>query len=126
MKTNACLKSNQRGFSLMELVIVMAVLTILIGILIPSMSAYYRNGQEIERKNHEELVNKAIRQYYAYEGHYPDPDPSKSEPLSGVLSDTHEEILRDLLRTTTTVRIDTEKYSFTYNQSTGQCTVSIS
>ena len=119
-------KLNGKGFTLIEIVLVMAVLTILTGLLAPSLSAYYRNGREIERRNHEELVNKALRQYYAYEGHYPDPDPHEADPVEGVLTDAQEQRLRDLLRLVTTVRIDTEKYVFTYSQSTGKCTLSLS
>ncbi len=119
-------KLNSKGFSLMEIVLVMAVLTILMGIMVPGMSAYYRNGQEIERRNHEGLVRKAIRQYYAYEGHYPDPAPEEAAPVSGALSDEQEEKLRALLRSVTTVKIDTEKYDFIYNQTTGECTLIIS
>ena len=118
-------KLNGKGFTLMEIVLVMAVLTILT-VACPKPVRLLRNGREIERRNHEELVNKALRQYYAYEGHYPDPDPHEADPVEGVLTDAQEQRLRDLLRLVTTVRIDTEKYVFTYSQSTGKCTLSLS
>ncbi|NLO47218.1 MAG: type II secretion system protein [Clostridiales bacterium] len=125
MKTHACLKSNRHGFTMLELVAVLAVLTILLGIALPSLAAYVKNGREHERQSHEELVEKAIRQYYAFEGHYPDLDPDSPDPENGELSPEKAEKLKELLRSVTAVRINTDKYIFYYFENTGQCTLEI-
>ena len=41
---------NRGGFSLMEVMVVLAVLTILLGISLPSLLAYNKNAREIDRK----------------------------------------------------------------------------
>ena len=110
-----------RGFSLVELIVILAVLTILIGVAIPSLSAYNRSSFEIERRNQEELVNMAIRQYYAYEGHYP--DPTTSTPIGDFLNYEQKVKLQELLSSVTSVKIDIVKYDFAYDKGTGQCTI---
>jgi prepilin-type N-terminal cleavage/methylation domain-containing protein len=125
MNKRVFIKSDHRGFTMLELVVVLAVLTILIGIALPSLAAYVRNGQEHERQNHQELVEKAIRQYYAFEGHYPDLDPADPYPENGQLPQEKAEKLKELLRTVTAVRINTDKYIYYYFEETGQCTLEI-
>ena len=112
---------NKGGFTLMELVLVLAVLAILIGLAAPSLSAYYRSGKELERQKQEELIQKALNQYFAYEGHFPDLDPLDDEPESGVfaLTDEKKEMLADRLRSITAVRIDSDPYDFYYDQTKG-------
>lgn len=115
------IRSLSRGFSLVELIVIMAVLTILIGVAIPNLSAYSRSSLEIERLNQEELVNLAIRQYYVYEGHYP--DPTTSDPIGDVLDYEQKVRLQELLRSVTSVRIDIARYDFAYDKDTGKCIV---
>ena len=112
---------NKSGFTLLEMVLILAVLAILIGLAAPNLSAYYRSGKEIERQKQEELVQKALNQYYAYNGHYPDLDPISDEPEDGVspLTDEKKEYLHDRLHSVTAVRIDTESYDFFYDQAGG-------
>ena len=75
----------------------------------------------IERQKQEELVQKALNQYYAYNGHYPDLDPISDEPEDGAspLTDEKKEYLHDRLHSVTAVRIDTEPYDFFYDQAGG-------
>lgn len=112
---------NKGGFTLMELVLVLAVLAILIGLAAPSLSAYYRSGKEMERQKQEELIQKALNQYFAYEGHFPDLDPLDDEPEKGdvALSDAKKEALAERLRRITAARIDSDPYDFYYDQTKG-------
>ena len=125
MNKRVFINSNNRGFTMLELVVVVAVLTILLGIALPSLAAYVRNGREHERQSHEELVEKAIRQYYAFEGHYPDLDPDSPDPENGELSPEKAEKLKELLRSVTAVRINTDRYIIYYFENMGQCTLEI-
>ena len=112
---------NKGGFTLLELVLILAVLAILIGLAAPSLSAYYRSGKEMERQKQEELIQKALNQYYAYEGHFPDLDPLSDEPESGdvALPDEKKELLTERLLGITAVRIDSDPYNFYYDQTKG-------
>jgi prepilin-type N-terminal cleavage/methylation domain-containing protein len=119
-------KFKRAGYTLMELVLVLAVLTILIAIAMPRLINYYHNSKEIERQKHEMLVGKALRQYYAYEGHFPDPDPS-NPPIfpARLLTNAEEEELENQLLKVASVRIDTAAYNFIYNETSGECSVEI-
>lgn len=108
---------NTHGFTLIEVVAVMAVLTILVGIAVPSLSAYHRHGQETERAGQEELVDKALRQYYAFEGEF----PSLGGSGDVTLTDIQAQELQRALRTVTSARINIESYTYTYNEETGAC-----
>ena len=110
-------RHNTHGFTLIEVTVVMAILTILVGVAVPSLSGYYRHGQETERAGQEELVGKALRQYYAFAGEFP--------RLGGsgeiTLTDAQAEALQRALRTVTSARINIEDYTYTYNEETGAC-----
>ena len=112
---------NTRGFTLMEVVVVMAILTILVGVAVPSLSAYYRHSQETERAGQEELAGKALRQYYAFEGGFP--DLADLAPADGEkqLTDAQAGELQRTLRTVTSVRINIADYTYIYNEETGAC-----
>lgn len=123
MKRRSRKKPNTGGYTLMELVIVMAVITILVGIALPSLYAYSQHAKQIEMSDHQELVRKAISQYYAYEGHYPDVTGLDPDDGSQLLSQTQADQLRDLLRSVTTARMNTDDYSYMYNEATGNVTL---
>lgn len=114
---------NTGGFTLMELVIVIAIMTILLGLSLPRLSAYAQNAREIERADHETLVQKAIRQYYAYEGSYPDLKDLSPDDGSRTLTEAQETELHDKLRSVTTTRINVTDYQYEYNEQTGVCTL---
>lgn len=58
-------KNNKHGFTLAELVVVIAILAILAAIAIPSMiSIIYSAGDNVQKNNADE-INKACKNYYA-------------------------------------------------------------
>lgn len=61
----------KKGFTLIELIIVIAIISILAMISYPSISKYKKNVAEKELKTHTEVIEKSLRQYYAFEGCYP-------------------------------------------------------
>lgn len=107
------------GFTLMELVIVMAVITILVGMALPSLSGYARRAEQMEREDHQELVQKALRQYYAYEGSYPNVDDLDADAGFVWLSQDQADQLRDLLTSVTTARLNTSDYTCRYDEGKG-------
>ena len=121
MKLRFWRKQNTHGFTLIEVVVVMAILTILVGVAVPSLSGYYRHSQETERAGQEELAGKALRQYYAFEGGFP--DLADLAPADGEkqLTDAQASELQRALRTVTSVRINIADYTYTYNEETGAC-----
>ena len=107
------------GFTLMELVIVMAVITILVGMALPSLSGYARQAEQMEREDHQELIQKALRQYYAYEGDYPDVDDLDADAGAAPLTQDQADQLRDLLDSVTTARLNTADYTCRYDEGKG-------
>lgn len=61
----------KKAFTLVELIVVIAIMGIIMAISIPSISENYKIRKEAERSQHQLDVNKSIRQYYALEGEYP-------------------------------------------------------
>lgn len=116
-------KLNRSGFTLMEIVVVMAVLVILVGLTSPSLLTYAQNAKKLEMNDHQELVQKAISQYFAYEGYFPalglDPADEDHE-----LSAAQKQELHDDLLSVTSARLNLD-YTYTYNQSTGTCTLAL-
>lgn len=119
MKRWAWKKKFTGGYTLMELVIVMAVITILLGIALPSLSAYSQHAKKIEMSDHLELVQKAISQYYAYEGNYPNLTELDSDAGFVWLSQTQADELRDKLMSVTSARLNTTDYDCRYDEATG-------
>lgn len=117
--------NNIGGFTLIEVVVVMAVLTILVGVAVPSLSAYHRNGLETQRAGQEELVGRALRQYYAYEGEYPDLEGLSPSDGSRTLSGEQMEQLQGLLKSVTSVNINIDDYTYTYHEGTGACALAL-
>jgi prepilin-type N-terminal cleavage/methylation domain-containing protein len=63
--------SSQSGFTLIELIVVLAIMSLLLSIFVPSLMGYRRDSLERERQANADAISKAIRQCYALEGRYP-------------------------------------------------------
>lgn len=61
---------SQKGFTLLEMVVVLAILAILSAYAYPRIAGYMKENREQYRANHEYMVNKALMQYYAMTGDY--------------------------------------------------------
>jgi type II secretion system protein G len=61
----------QRGFTLIELVVVISILAILSGVLVPRVSNHMRASRDARRLSDIKAVRNAIEQYYMDKGEYP-------------------------------------------------------
>lgn len=100
-------KGNQQGFTLVELIIVMAILAVLAGIAVPKFGSVLNDSKKNADAANVKLLQDAVELYYNQEGSYP-----------AGLSDLSPKYVRD---------IPTQKYpkasegnSFSYDQTTGK------
>lgn len=96
-----------KGFTLVEMVVVLGILGILLSIGVPGFVQSVDRSREMERAKHEEMINMGIRQYYAIELKY---------PISG--SESPEELKDKLNKLRTLHYIDLEDNSYTYSLDT--------
>lgn len=92
--------SKHKGFTLIEMIIVLAIIGIIVAITYPSLSKAYDMSNENERAKQEYVVNKALREYYALTGSYP-----KQEDNLALALDLAQQ---------TGVSLNTTKYTYTY------------
>ena len=89
--------SNNKGFTLIEMMIVLVIIGIIAATAYPSLSNAKDMSNENDRATHEYVVNKALRQHYALTGTYPNGVNLASE-----------------LAEQTGVSLNTTKYNYTY------------
>ena len=89
--------SNNKGFTLIEMMIVIVIIGIITSTAYPSLSRATDISKENERAIHEKVANKALKEHYALTGTYPDSDR--------LVSDLAEH---------TGVRLNTKKYNYVY------------
>ncbi len=63
--------TNQRGFTLVELVVVIAVLVILVTISATLLSRYQADSRDIKRTANVSVIVEALEKYYDERGEYP-------------------------------------------------------
>lgn len=61
-------KDNQKGFTLIELIVVMAILAILAAIAVPRFGDVLSNSKQKANKSNIEMIERAAELYYAEEG----------------------------------------------------------
>lgn len=70
------MQKSTRGFSLIELVVVISLLAILSGVLVPRVSSHVQMARDARRLADIQRVRAAIEQYRMDKGHYPAPNPN--------------------------------------------------
>lgn len=65
------LKSKQKGFTIVELLIVIVVIGILVALVVTTFSGIQRRARDTERQTDIKAVHSQLEAYYAQEGHYP-------------------------------------------------------
>jgi general secretion pathway protein G len=93
------LRSNQSGFTLVELLIVIVILGILTGIVVFAVGGFSDRGQTAACKSDRKTVEVALEAYRAKHGGYPtsaDPDPvAASNARYAILTNAAEQYLRE-------------------------------
>ena len=111
-------QGSNKGFTLMELVVVLAVMVILVGILMPKLVTQKENTDRMQRKKTTEVVQKTLAQYYAYNGSFP--ELSGAAFVSGTLSSQALcDEFRVELRLVTDAIVPLEPGYYTYDELTG-------
>jgi len=67
-------KRNQKGFTLMELMVVIVIVAILAAVAVPLYINYVRDARRTEAKAAVGALATAMEEYYLNVGHYPDND----------------------------------------------------
>ena len=64
--------SSRRAFTMVELVVIIAVLAILSGVLVPRVNYHMKAGRDAQRLADLKTIRAAIEQYHQDKGHYPE------------------------------------------------------
>ena len=70
--------SVRRGFTLVELVVVISILAILSGVLVPRVSKHIQSSRDARRLADVKTIRNAVEQYYMDKGAYPAADRNSS------------------------------------------------
>jgi general secretion pathway protein G len=71
-KTKNSVFKSRNGFTLIELIIVIAVLGVLASLVIPSVIGVKKEAEETADDTNKIIVENALERYYAKEGEYPE------------------------------------------------------
>lgn len=74
MKRDNQLQRKDRGFSLVELMVVLIILGLLVAIVVPKASKFLKKGQTEAAKAQVQQLETALRSYYGDMGRYPATD----------------------------------------------------
>src|SRR5450631_785876 len=89
--------SNHAGFTLVELLVVMAIIAILVGVLIGPVSAAMRSAQRVKAANMATQIQTACMSYYTEYSIYPDNPTPFPAGTDYVISDKDAANWKDLL-----------------------------
>jgi len=87
-------KNSSGGFTLIELIVALAIIAIIFSLAIPPMLDYRESMSERERIANQSAINDAIRQCYALEGRYP---PATGETGLDYLRENYQVVIKPLI-----------------------------
>lgn len=64
-------KTNQKGFTIIELLVVIVIIGILVALALPQLFAAQARGRDTERKNDLKNIKTQLETYFGDEGQYP-------------------------------------------------------
>ncbi len=92
VKMNKNLNQNQQGFTLLEILVVMAILSILAVLVVPKLSDRPKQAKRLKTVLQIKSFQEALEQFYIDEGFYPKTDEGL-EPLIRKKQDTAKQYL---------------------------------
>lgn len=75
--------TSRRGFTLVELLVVISIVAILATVGVVVFSNLQKNGRDAKRQSDLRIIQSALEQYHADQGYYPDTVTSGSSIASG-------------------------------------------
>lgn len=70
--------TNEKGYTLIELIAVIAVIGILLGTIGYNVVSYHERQENFETARHEEIINDALRLSYSVNGYYPEVEVART------------------------------------------------
>jgi type IV pilus assembly protein PilA len=64
-------KKQQKGFTIIELLVVIVVIGILLALLLPNLFSAQARARDTQRKNHLKTIKQELESYYNDKNHYP-------------------------------------------------------
>lgn len=103
------------GFSLVEILLILGVITILMGILFPSFRSMRQEAQQDEARWKLEVLKSAVEAYYRHHLDIPQPHP---DSITYGLQHTTPIIIREIVKDPYGTFTQTSPNTFGYSQST--------
>jgi prepilin-type N-terminal cleavage/methylation domain-containing protein len=82
MSVSASNPSRRRGFTLIEILVVVALIVLLIGILVPALAAAKRRARRVDNESLLSGISTAIQQYETHFNTFPGPPVATTPPLT--------------------------------------------
>lgn len=73
------LLTNQKGFTIIELLVVIVIIGILVALLLPNLFSAQQRGRDADRKNDLKTIQQQLEAYYSDNNFYPGPDMTAAE-----------------------------------------------
>lgn len=104
--------SKPKGFTLIELMVALAIIGIVFGVVMVSAAAIQKAGRDTQRQTDLRSLQSALQQYYSDNNAYPSALPAAGLPLSGKVNNIDKTYLSK-------VPPDPQGTSYCYKGSTG-------
>ena len=120
-------KTNNKGFSLIELIIVIAIMAVLVAIIAPNLTKYLGSSKEkTDKKNADEIASQiqtCITEYDTEKGILGNTAPTVTWSASGAACDNSDfaDIVNQNITSSTQSKVDANKYAkadITYDENT--------
>jgi len=89
--------SSQKGFTLVELIVVMSIISLLSSIVLVNLNGYMARARDARKMSDIEQINKALYMYYAQTGSMPANPTPGYEGCSGYNYSSYQQVMQQLI-----------------------------